>query len=304
MSQKKNPQFDKKIEGKAAVAPEFRHSPAPLTKCSTKWQSQPLVSRPVRQSFDLQSTNQTDENKKAQKKLENILEKVKSNRKKKFQCPECSVGIKGLYTFKVHLQRHYNLLPFKCSFCSKTFPSVFHKKVHERVHKGSKPQLLKCKFCSKKFTQKLNLDRHTSWHHLRVKPKPIFNAKKTQLTVNKESKGSTVSYKNHRVNAKVFFECEKCGATLSSRSNLKRHVDQIHLVLRPFKCSYCERAFLHACNLKKHLKVVHSNISGEGEHFRDEEEIRNEVTNSMKRMEKIQSSLTTDLYLSSDSDIN
>ena len=50
--------------------------------------------------------------------------------------------------------------------------------------------------------------------------------------------------------------CPYCQKKVAS-SNLKRHVDTVHLGKRPHKCPHCPRKFGESGNLKKHIKCHH-----------------------------------------------
>ena len=49
--------------------------------------------------------------------------------------------------------------------------------------------------------------------------------------------------------------CQKqCG------THLRRHINVVHLKLKPFKCEQCDKRFSERSNLSKHFKVVHLKI--------------------------------------------
>ena len=43
-----------------------------------------------------------------------------------------------------------------------------------------------------------------------------------------------------------------CGRSLSTRYNLKKHIESHHLHIRPFKCAQCQRSFAYKHSLKHH----------------------------------------------------
>jgi hypothetical protein len=47
-----------------------------------------------------------------------------------------------------------------------------------------------------------------------------------------------------------------CGADFASPGDLKRHVDAVHLGLKPHDCSQCEATFTEVAHLKRHLSAV------------------------------------------------
>ena len=51
--------------------------------------------------------------------------------------------------------------------------------------------------------------------------------------------------------------CDYCDHSSSIKSNLKRHIDVVHLKLKPFKCKTCEECFNRNEYLQRHIDVVH-----------------------------------------------
>jgi len=56
-------------------------------------------------------------------------------------------------------------------------------------------------------------------------------------------------------------ECpyEGCGRSLSTRYNLKKHIEAHHLHIRPFKCAQCQRTFAYKHSLRHHY-LLHLEI--------------------------------------------
>jgi len=52
------------------------------------------------------------------------------------------------------------------------------------------------------------------------------------------------------------FDCDKCGKSFSSVTNLQRHDDGVHLGVK-FNCDRCEQTFSQKSNLKNHIDSVH-----------------------------------------------
>ena len=53
------------------------------------------------------------------------------------------------------------------------------------------------------------------------------------------------------------FKCADCTAMFSSNSQLKRHVDAVHLKIKMFACSQCNLKFSENSNLQTHINGVH-----------------------------------------------
>lgn len=58
-------------------------------------------------------------------------------------------------------------------------------------------------------------------------------------------------------------KCPHCEKVITGRKrningNLKRHINTVHLKLKPFKCCYCEKMFGEKSNKQSHERTVHS----------------------------------------------
>lgn len=49
-----------------------------------------------------------------------------------------------------------------------------------------------------------------------------------------------------------------CGKMLSSKYNLKRHVESCHLGSRPYECNICYKCFSSKQNKREHVRLEHS----------------------------------------------
>lgn len=55
--------------------------------------------------------------------------------------------------------------------------------------------------------------------------------------------------------------CKECGSTFPKRGNLARHIQTVHLKLKPFQCEQCLASFGYKNHLKRH-QVVHERERG------------------------------------------
>ena len=53
--------------------------------------------------------------------------------------------------------------------------------------------------------------------------------------------------------------CDQCESSFNRPAELKRHIDVVHLGLKPHKCTECERAFGLKGDLTNHIKSAHEN---------------------------------------------
>ena len=115
-------------------------------------------------------------------------------------------------------------------------------------------------------------------------PAVTWNLSKTLSTSNTnfkknsdKSKSLVIQSKNHKiteieeksenaenlvlVTKKKKFPCdfENCTKSFDKRSALQKHIDSVHLGLKPYKCDICDKAFGRKGTLKTHVKTVHNN---------------------------------------------
>ena len=51
--------------------------------------------------------------------------------------------------------------------------------------------------------------------------------------------------------------CKTCGKVFTTKGNLKKHVQTVHLGKKNFKCDTCGKAFGEAGNLNRHVQTIH-----------------------------------------------
>ena len=56
------------------------------------------------------------------------------------------------------------------------------------------------------------------------------------------------------------YVCHECGKSCRDNHDLKKHVDGVHLKLKPFKCEYCDKSFDMGSNLDRHVLNKHEKI--------------------------------------------
>ena len=53
------------------------------------------------------------------------------------------------------------------------------------------------------------------------------------------------------------WECLKCNKYHMSKSNVKRHIETVHLRFKIYRCPFCQKKFGQKCELEKHVKRIH-----------------------------------------------
>ena len=75
-------------------------------------------------------------------------------------------GCNNIYSLKhkliIHLRTHYNMKPYVCHICSKSFNGRGNLNIHMRIHTGERPY--KCKICDKTFKTEGQIRHHLISH--------------------------------------------------------------------------------------------------------------------------------------------
>ena len=125
----------------------------------------------------------------------------------------------------VKLQQHRREAHTKCDHCGKIFDghsATWRLKRHiKEVHEGLKEHV--CEMCGRAFSQKGDMKKHYETVHL------------------KQPKLKT---------------CEICGKTFSAVS-LPRHIRQVHEGRGDHVCETCQKAFFAKSDLRRHIDSVH-----------------------------------------------
>ncbi|XP_066925361.1 zinc finger imprinted 3-like [Clytia hemisphaerica] len=56
------------------------------------------------------------------------------------------------------------------------------------------------------------------------------------------------------------FKCTECGTLFTRRNDMKKHMNNLHLGIKPHKCETCPKSFAHKGDLNRHTNEVHGKI--------------------------------------------
>jgi len=140
-------------------------------------------------------------------------------------CPVCDYTTTSTSIVNRHYRRkHTEMNVTNCGFCGALTKDLNHHLQMAQCNKKKDEKITyQCDDCEKKFTMEASLAKHRRGIHLKIKDKI----------------------------------CPHCSYCTYSGSNLKLHVNRVHLGNRPRKetCEYCNR---NSFNIQYHLKLYHA----------------------------------------------
>ena len=108
-----------------------------------------------------------------------------------------------------------------------------------------------CTKCNSKFKTRDGLTNH-------LKRKTPCDKKPTKSDDNDLHKFyRKLDPSDKRFNPKSCYMCIICEGLFKSPSNLRVHVESVHLRRKPFSCDDCRSTFTTNCSLKRHVDVTH-----------------------------------------------
>ena len=162
----------------------------------------------------------------------------------KFGCKACGSLFENKNVLKIHTSRKCKGKPFRCNDCNYSCQKKKTLTKHiTQQHKIIKPY--KCSKCKKGFKSENDLENH----FLHVHSKGFFKCDNCNISFTKED------FENHnKIRHPVLNKCDRCKKVFESKSKLKSHIQEVHLL---FKCLYCEDvSFEYQVELEFHNKNV------------------------------------------------
>ncbi|XP_018896124.1 uncharacterized protein [Bemisia tabaci] len=145
--------------------------------------------------------------------------RYKHTYEKPHKCTICDYASVELSKMRNHMRCHTGERPYQCPHCTYASPDTFKLKRHLRIHTGEKPY--ECDICHARFTQSNSLKAHKLIHSAGDKP---------------------------------VFRCELCPATCGRKTDLRIHVQKLHMSDHPLKCKRCGKQFPDRYTFKVHNK--------------------------------------------------
>lgn len=119
-----------------------------------------------------------------------------------------------------------------------------------KIHLPDKDLKWVCQYCNASFSGSRALRDHVTVMHATVKPQipcPVMNCNKVFLTMKRLRAHTRV----HDDDAKEM--CPECGLLLTSKHNLQKHINRVHLKLRNFFCDLCGYSATFRHSIASHM---------------------------------------------------
>lgn len=208
---------------------------------------------------------------------EKFRKKIKCE--KPFSCKICQRPFAFMGNLVVHIQKHLNkeaernnkgAKNISCYFCQQIFSTPQMLNIHMTEHtretrflknKSSKIPLWKCYFCQCLFTHSATYNNHMATHTLEkiCSKKPFkcnFCSKKFRQKVNKITHEIAIHTKKFK---HFCFSCVP-KKRFAKSSDLKRHIDSIHLGIK-FNCPKCNKKFTTKWYFNRHIRENHDDYN-------------------------------------------
>jgi KRAB domain-containing zinc finger protein len=151
-------------------------------------------------------------------------------------CEVCKKTIQR-QSLVTHMMIHTGEKPFKCHACDKAYRDNSALRKHRLIHLTPTPY--KCTFCDMAFHSQGVARKHT----------------KFECPNNPDREQNLIqSIREQQKNV-----CPHCEKVSSSKRNLKRHIDEVHLKINSFPCEVCGHVFTRKPDLTIHMSVHTSN---------------------------------------------
>ena len=144
---------------------------------------------------------------------------------KEFKCKDCDTQWVSHLSLELHYVEKHQKIMFGCDICGHVaYEAPIIRRHKQQIHEGKRDYI--CDICGQGFIQKGLLANHLAQFH------DIGECR---------------------------FKCDTCGKKCKDASDLKTHVEGIHLRDKKYFCDQCPHFSYNIKALQKHIRKRHSN---------------------------------------------
>ncbi|XP_078489491.1 zinc finger protein isoform X1 [Ciona intestinalis] len=173
------------------------------------------------------------------------------DRRKIYQCRECSFYSHRHSNLVRHMKIHTDERPYKCHLCERSFRTNTLLRNHINTHTGVKPYKCTVDGCIMAFVTSGELTRHTRYIHTHEKPFRCTLCDYASVEISKLRR----HFRSHT--GERPYSCEECGKAFADSFHLKRH-RMSHTGEKPYECPECNQRFTQRGSVKMHIMQQHT----------------------------------------------
>lgn len=172
----------------------------------------------------------------------------------------CDYSTGNMMTMKLHVVKEHPEVEYRCTECNFTFHVKKTLNRHMIVKHLRRSEHLKkqCETCGRRFSKNSQLHVHQFIKHgIYHDDMKLFRCEHGGC--NKVCMSSS-SLKSHmrRHSTDKNYKCPYCSLKLKTDVTLKKHINKMHLWIRPHLCQVCGQRFGEDSELQSHIKNRHS----------------------------------------------
>jgi len=197
-----------------------------------------------------------------------------NQKRKKYQCEQCSYATKSRGHIKRHRKTVHRLDPYfycdHCSYKSERKGNIASHMRHKHLPKHIKCEYENCKYATN--DPKL-IQIHIDQVHLEIKN---FNCDHCEFRCARKD-NLTSHMKHNHLPRNLKCEFKDCLFATNIPREIQRHVDQVHLQIKPFSCDLCNYTAARRDNLASHQSRVHLRALYEDPTLVKKEKVKNDL---------------------------